>query len=32
MGITFLAAGTSIPDAYASIHVAKMVIVFYLFL
>ncbi|KAI1286170.1 Sodium/potassium/calcium exchanger 3 [Halotydeus destructor] len=23
MGITFLAAGTSIPDAYASIHVAK---------
>lgn len=25
MGITFLAAGTSIPDAYASIHVAKQV-------
>lgn len=25
MGITFLAAGTSIPDAYASIHVAKAV-------
>lgn len=24
MGITFLAAGTSVPDAYASIHVAKM--------
>lgn len=23
MGITFLAAGTSIPDAYASIHVAR---------
>ena len=26
MGITFLAAGTSVPDAYASIHVAKQVI------
>lgn len=25
MGITFLAAGTSVPDAYGSIHVAKMV-------
>lgn len=25
MGITFLAAGTSVPDAYASMHVAKMV-------
>lgn len=25
MGITFLAAGTSVPDAYASIHVAKLV-------
>lgn len=25
MGITFLAAGTSIPDAYSSIHVARMV-------
>lgn len=25
MGITFLAAGTSIPDAYASIHVARAV-------
>ncbi|KAG9510849.1 Sodium/potassium/calcium exchanger 3, partial [Fragariocoptes setiger] len=24
MGITFLAAGTSVPDAYSSIHVAKM--------
>ena len=24
MGITFLAAGTSVPDAYASIHVAKL--------
>ncbi|RWS17744.1 potassium-dependent sodium-calcium exchanger-like protein 3 [Dinothrombium tinctorium] len=24
MGITFLAAGTSVPDAYASIYVAKM--------
>ncbi|KAF7487656.1 Sodium/potassium/calcium exchanger 4 [Sarcoptes scabiei] len=24
MGITFLAAGTSVPDAYASLHVAKM--------
>jgi len=23
MGITFLAAGTSVPDAYASLHVAK---------
>lgn len=26
MGITFLAAGTSVPDAYASMHAAKMVI------
>lgn len=25
MGITFLAAGTSVPDAYSSIHVARMV-------
>lgn len=25
MGITFLAAGTSVPDAYASLHVAKLV-------
>jgi sodium/potassium/calcium exchanger 4 len=24
MGITFLAAGTSVPDAYASLHVAKL--------
>ncbi|CAG2114438.1 unnamed protein product [Medioppia subpectinata] len=24
MGITFLAAGTSVPDAYSSLHVAKM--------
>lgn len=26
MGITFLAAGTSVPDAYASIYAAKQVI------
>ena len=25
MGITFLAAGTSVPDAYASLHVTKLV-------
>lgn len=30
MGITFLAAGTSVPDAYASMHAAKMVILVWL--